>query len=545
MAQGRSVMSGRSDNLEMDADEVAKLEIAELQNQYRIMKQRDQRGYEIQAREQIRKQEKEIGNLLKEREEVIRNLNARKNVARQQQDQEEVRSLVEQNKALDKEMEKERECQKKLQTEILNMEMRLAEIRKGGGGSSLSQSAKARKVKKIIRDMESNVKRASTQFSGLMTKNSQLKEELGTLCIEREHFQKLRNNLAKEVHKLRKNIEEMTRLSTSAYDIRQEALARMKLLREKATKDLIQCNTEMRELERLIANEFTLKNFIMTKCNEELGYYDDKMAPGQLPGAKALSKMLSGEQTVENLKDTFEKLQAIMGEKNLDQLVNSFIEAKDRNLAFLKFVNEQNSETVKLKDQINKQIKEEMEKFNRQELEQEQKHLSLLKDMKGKINEAESQTETYASQADTISTILDQIKKGVDNIFKEVGCDYAAVEERLGFTSGITESNIITYLDLIEEKTNELLSVQAFLKFKELKDDFDAADLARNFLGQNPDLKRELSVHTSLSSLDSGPEEPPITDEDDRPLSHEELCRKIMRRKAEWSSRSHLSYKSL
>lgn len=61
---------------------------------------------------------KEIGNLLKEREEVIRNLNARKNLARQQQDQEEVRSLVEQNKALDKEMEKERECQKKLQTEV-------------------------------------------------------------------------------------------------------------------------------------------------------------------------------------------------------------------------------------------------------------------------------------------------------------------------------------------------------------------------------------------------------------------------------------------
>ncbi|XP_043978930.1 coiled-coil domain-containing protein 114 isoform X2 [Gambusia affinis] len=544
MAQGRTAVSGRSENLEMDADEVAKLEIAELQNQYRIMKQRDQRGYEIQAREQIRKQEKEIENLLKEREEVLRNLKARKNVARQQQDHEEIRSLVEQNKALDKEMEKERECQKKLQTEILNMEMRLKEMRKGGGGSSLSQSAKARKVKKIIRDMEANVKRVSTQFSALMTKNSQLKDELGTLCIEREHFQKLRNNLAKEVHKLRKNIEEMTRLSTSAYDIRLEALARMKLLREKATKDLIQYNAEMKELERLIANEFTLKNFIMTKCSEELGHFDDKMAPGQLPGAKVLSKVLTGEQTVENLKDTFEKLQAIMGEENLDQLVNSFVEAKDRNLAFLKFVNEQNSETVKLKDQINK-IKDEMEKFNREELEQEQKHRSLLKDMERKIKEAESQTETYASQADTISKILDEIKKGVDSIFKEVGCDYAAVEERLGFTSGITETNIVTYLDLIEEKTNELLSVQAFLKFKELKDDFDAADLARNFLGQNPDLKRDLSAHTSVSSLESGPEEPPITDEDDRPLSHEELCKKLMRRKAEWSSRSHTSYKNL
>ncbi|XP_014856230.1 PREDICTED: outer dynein arm protein 1-like isoform X4 [Poecilia mexicana] len=461
------------------------------------------------------------------------------------QDREEIRSLIEQNKELDNEMEKERECHKKLQTEISSMETRLAKMRKGEGGCSLSQGAKARKVKKIIRNMESNVKRASTQFSSLMTKNSQLKEELGTLCIEREHFQKLRNNLAKEVQKIRKNIEEMTRLSTAAYDIRQEALARMKMLREKATKDLIQYNTEMKELERIIANEYTLKNFIMTKCNEELGHFDDKMGPGQLPGAMTLKRMLSGEHTVDNLKDTFEKLQAIMGEENLDQLVNSFIEAKDRNMAFLIFINEQNSETVKLKDQINKQIKDEMEKFNREELQQEQKYLSLMKDMEGKIKEAESQTETYASQADSISTILDQIKQGVDSMFKDVGCDYATVEERLGFTSGITESNIITYLDLIEEKTNELLSVQAFLKFKELKDGFDAAVLARSIIGQKPDLKRDLSAHTSMSSLEAGPEEPPITDEDDRPLSHEELCKKIMRRKTEWSSRSHTSYKNL
>ncbi|XP_054883554.1 coiled-coil domain-containing protein 114 isoform X2 [Poeciliopsis prolifica] len=543
MAQGRAAAGGRSETLEMDADEVAKLEIAELQNQYRIMKQRDQRGYEIQAREQIRKQEKEIENLLKEREEVLRNLNARKNLARQQQEHDAIRTLVEQNKTLDREMDKERECQKMLQMEILNMERRLAEMRRiGGGNSSLSQSARVRKVNKIIRNMESNVKRASTQFSGLMTKNNQLKEELGILCIEREHFQKLRNNLAKEVQKIRKEIEEMTRLSTAAYDFRQEALARMKMLREKATKDLIQYNAEMKELERLIANEFSLKNFIMTKCNEDS--FDDKMAPGQFPGAKAFRSMLSGEQTAENLKDTFEKLQAIMGEEHLDQLVHSFIEAKDRNLAFLVFVNEQNRETVKLKDQINK-IKEEMEKFNREELAQEQKLRSQLEDIKGKIKEAESQTETYASQADAISTILNQIKKGVDSIFKEVGCDYAAVEERLGFTSGITESNIITYLDLIEEKTNDLLSVQAFLKFKELKDDFDAADVARNFLGQNPDLKRDVSVHASASSLETASEEQPITDEDDRPLSHQELCKKIMRRKAEWSSRSHTSYKNL
>lgn len=42
----------------------------------------------------------------------------------------------------------------------------------------------------------------------------------------------------------------------------------MILLKEKAVKDLTQYNAEIKDLERLIAHECNLKEFMTTKCNE-------------------------------------------------------------------------------------------------------------------------------------------------------------------------------------------------------------------------------------------------------------------------------------
>lgn len=36
-------------------------------------------------------------------------------------------------------------------------------------------------------------------------------------------------------------------------------------------KDLAQYNAEMKELERVLAHEFSLKEFMTTKCNEQTG----------------------------------------------------------------------------------------------------------------------------------------------------------------------------------------------------------------------------------------------------------------------------------
>lgn len=52
---------------------------------------------------------------------------------------------------------------------------------------------------------------------------------------------------------------------------RVEAQSKMIMMREKAVKDLSQYSAEMKELERVIAHERRLKEFMTTKCSERSG----------------------------------------------------------------------------------------------------------------------------------------------------------------------------------------------------------------------------------------------------------------------------------
>lgn len=58
-------------------------------------------------------------------------------------------------------------------------------------------------------------------------------------------------------------------------------------------------------------------------------------------------------------------------------------------------------------------------------------------------------------------TVCDGV--GVNSVFHKMDCDRSVVEDLLGSSSGIRENNIMTYLGLVEQRTNQLLTMQAFL----------------------------------------------------------------------------------
>ncbi|KAM6947019.1 coiled-coil domain-containing protein 114 [Lycodopsis pacificus] len=529
MPRGRTATSARSDSSEMDIDGTES-EIAKLQRQFRIM-EGDRQAYNFQAREQIRKQQQEIEKLLKEQEDLHINLGACKSVSRQQQDSEDtqsLRALLEQRDMLEEELWKEKQCQKELEKEITNTELKLAELRKGKVGTGDTQKSKLRRTQKDIRTLEYKLDRSLTRFNEQLTKNSHLREELQTLHIERIRFQQLHSKLDKELYDVRKKIGETVNLSNVAYDTRLEAQSKLTMMREKAVKDLAQYNTEMKELERVIAQEFSLKEFMTTKCSERSGQDEGhEMGHKQLSEMKEQRRMDSGEESLDALEEVFERIQALTGEDNLDMLVSRFIQAEDQNFALFNFVNEQNNEAEALRDQISKG---KIQQFQVAGLQQEQDHRSLLKDIDEQQKESESQAEDYENQASIISKILDEIKTGVNSIFSKMDCDRSVMEDLLGSSTGISENNIMSYLGLVEQKTNELLTIQAFLNSKDLEKDYNPKDLAKFLLGQNPELlQQSVSIQPSINGVEYDAEESPVTDEEERPLSQGELRKRILK----------------
>lgn len=51
-------------------------------------------------------------------------------------------------------------------------------------------------------------------------------------------------------------------------------------------------------------------------------------------------------------------------------------------------------------------------------------------------------------------------------IFSKLECDCSVIEDTLGSSTGISDNNIMSYMGLVEQRTNELLTIQAFLTSK-------------------------------------------------------------------------------
>ena len=55
---------------------------------------------------------------------------------------------------------------------------------------------------------------------------------------------------------------------------------------------------------------------------------------------------------------------------------------------------------------------------------------------------------------------------GIDSLFKKIGCDRRQIDQLLQSNDGVTEDNMLRYLGIIEERTNELLTAQATIAAK-------------------------------------------------------------------------------
>ncbi|XP_077386391.1 coiled-coil domain-containing protein 114 [Festucalex cinctus] len=514
MSRGRTSRSAHSNSSDVDADGT-ELEKAKLLRQYRIM-DADQQAYTIQAQQQMRKQQQELEKLHAEQEELQRKIGACKSLSRQKKDKKLVESLqvlLEQRDRLEEDLEKETQHQRELQQEISNMELKLKELRKGNASTSDTQRSAHRRNQEAILTLENKLQGALTRFNEQLTKNSHLREELQTLHIERVRFQRLHDRLVQELQDVRKKISEAISLSTAAHDARVEAQSKLATMREKAEKDLAQYNTEMRELERVISHECGLKDFITIKYNEKMGQDETK------PDLKEQGTKDSSEELPDDLETFFQRIQSVTGEADPELLVSNFIQAEDRNFALFNFVNEQNNEAEVLRDQI-RQIREQMEHFKVRGLRQEEDHRTSLRDVDAQQKDAESQTEDFENRAAILSQVLEEVKTGVSSIISKMECD---------MEDSISDNNILPYLGMVEQKTNQLLTVQAFLDNKEIGKDYNPSNLPKFLFGQNPErLQENITIQSALQSVDYDADSLLVADEEERPLSQGELRRRIL-----------------
>lgn len=108
---------------------------------------------------------------------------------------------------------------------------------------------------------------------------------------------------------------------------------------------------------------------------------------------------------------------------------------------------------------------------------------SLSLSVQSELASVEEETAEYNRRYKTATSTLDQLKtgttvppytpshlhpslSGIDSVFTKTGCDPTAITDLLGGHAGVTDSTILQYLGIVEQKTNELLQLQSFIQAK-------------------------------------------------------------------------------
>ena len=84
----------------------------------------------------------------------------------------------------------------------------------------------------------------------------------------------------------------------------------------------------------------------------------------------------------------------------------------------------------------------------------------MMLELEGKLSRTEAQAATYDEKYHSSLRTVSVLKAGIQNLFFKLGCQHLAASEMLG-SAGVTESNMMQYLGLIEERTNELVGTLA------------------------------------------------------------------------------------
>ena len=152
---------------------------------------------------------------------------------------------------------------------------------------------------------------------------------------------------------------------------------------------------------------------------------------------------------VQSCEEAFQQIKAATGIDNIDELVQTFIDAEDQNFSLFNYVNELNNEVEKLEEQI-ADIKAEIEKYKGQGGQNDRQRKKLLKDLEDRLASTEARAEQYEAKALKAAKTVSQLEQGIQSIFSKIGCDKSAISDMLG-TTGVTESNMMQYLGIIEQ----------------------------------------------------------------------------------------------
>mmetsp|Transcript_55711 Transcript_55711/g.154330 ORF Transcript_55711/g.154330 Transcript_55711/m.154330 type:complete len:404 (-) Transcript_55711:88-1299(-) len=199
-----------------------------------------------------------------------------------------------------------------------------------------------------------------------------------------------------------------------------------------------------------------------------------KIAQGAWMIGKDKAQIQVSQDKVASYEEAFSRIQSATGINDIDELVDKFIEAEDKNYSLFKYVNQMATDIEKLEASV-AETKAEIEKYRGAGVNSDNQRKRILKELEQRLEKTTAKSESYDTKYQAAMTHINQLKTSIVTIFNKIGCNTPAVAELLG-NQGVTEANLMQYLGIIEQRINELL--HAYTALLKTADGAGSASLA-------------------------------------------------------------------
>ncbi|KAJ4934383.1 hypothetical protein JOQ06_007180 [Pogonophryne albipinna] len=437
-------------------------DLNKLQQQYRKA-EGTKKAYTEKTQFLICRDNREIQRLLEEREEHLRSLRFSQSRFARWTDASVVHDLTDMLVCGDK-IEQEWQAEKgkvaSLKEKIIQWERKLVEQKTGGGTTQFSIKPGKYLLKNTF-FMESKLHRAGKRFNTTMNRKGELRDELKKMQVEKKQFLHVQSRLGKELHALRKDIGSLMAKCTESFNASVKFQERQRMLMEQNAKDVAQFIKQKSNLEKEMSRTCNFEIFLDIK---DFARSWDKVKHKELD---------SKELGPEDFEDSIKKILEVTEESDLDKLVRNFLQMEEKTYTLMTFVNYQQKEAETLQRQISQRCNE-REMCIKVSIEQEV---------------MEHQLAGFQTRVEFMEKLLDQLKEGCKSLLQISG-DSSEICNQLGSSDGVQEENIAESLREVENRVNELLSLQSFLYFQEnVKNQWDIDNLstiAGQLLGKTP-----------------------------------------------------------
>jgi len=400
-----------------------------------------------------------------------------------------------------------------------------------GGVKAALENAKA--VQKQIRVLENRLDKALQKFNESIEANRLLRENIDTLRRERVVFDDIYKKLENELHSKKKEMANIIEQANAAYEARDSAQAQMAALKQQADKEHAEFEKEWRELGKLIENDKKMKEFMRAKvrnrAEEEkqaetsaLATRSVRPTKSTFDNSKSMVAVTSNQDQIVSYEEAFSKIQAATGICDIDDLVQNFINAEDQNFTLFKYNNELSADIEKLEQQISDYKEEYVSLSGSGTRKEDTDKVKILETLEEKWSDIDKKAVLYNDKYQDANQSLMHIRSGIESIFRRIGCSLDDLPSGTG--TSISEVNMVTFLAVIEHRTNDLLKFH-----DQLRKDEDEEYGNEQQKGKTASSSTNLQIKLPSTVEDYSDDEDDDDEDDQRPFTRDELKTKTMR----------------